>query len=79
MDFCGSYRTKSGMRVYPFNCWADWDGEGTRFGGAYDDVPPMPSKTEPSEKRLKAWIRKHWDEKTWLKKYNESLKNTDET
>jgi hypothetical protein len=66
MDFGGSYTTSWGLRVYPFNCWADWDGTKTVFGGAYAEVPDMHSDTEPTEQQVEEWVKKHWNERAWF-------------
>lgn len=48
-DFAGNYR-------YP-GFWADYyvDEKITRFGGAWADVPDMPSETVPDEDAVYDW------------------------
>jgi hypothetical protein len=44
---------------FPTSFWADWDGEKVVFGGDWRDVPDMPAKREPTQKRVYAWAHKH--------------------
>lgn len=44
---------------FPTSFWADWDGKKVVFGGDWRDVPDMPAKREPTQKRVYAWAHKH--------------------
>lgn len=56
-DICIVDRVGGGR--FPTSFWADWDGKKVVFGGDWRDVPDMPAKREPTEKRVYAWAHKH--------------------
>lgn len=58
-DFCGY--THPGH--FPVSFWADYYPEYgiTRFGGDWRELPDMPSKRQPSDAKIKAWLKRHGD------------------
>ena len=56
MDFCGRMGA-----LRQVNMWADYfiSEKLTRFGGAYWEVPDMPSDKVPTDGELEAWIKDH--------------------
>lgn len=56
VDFCGRWN-----RIPMVQFWADWYPADriVRFGGWWEDLPPMPADSEPTDDDVTFWAAQH--------------------
>lgn len=61
-DFCGTMHWQEPVACSgPIQYWADWcpTDKAVHFGGAWGDVPSMPSETQPEDEIVYEWAERH--------------------